>query len=190
MGCGSIYQTVPYNMKARETPPLMDFVRPLDSEGVLQSVLLSTYGLSLSDPPFFEQDFLPTLLGLGGVRERGYSSPANVERRLGQIYCGLACDAHALAQGGRPSLRVDVIPVGSQIHHAKVVLIHRERLVRLVIASANLTHEGFRRNRELHGDDSFGMFSCSRSTNELNFIAQKFARAVMGTNNIDSCNRT
>ena len=50
--------------------------------------------------------------------------------------------------------------------------------------------EGFRRNREQHGPDAFGMFSCSRSTNELNFIAQKFARAVIGTNNIDSCNRT
>jgi formate dehydrogenase major subunit len=24
----------------------------------------------------------------------------------------------------------------------------------------------------------------------MNFIAQKFARAVIGTNNIDSCNRT
>ena len=37
---------------------------------------------------------------------------------------------------------------------------------------------------------SFGMFSCSKATNEMNFLAQKFARAVMGTNNIDSCNRT
>jgi predicted molibdopterin-dependent oxidoreductase YjgC len=37
---------------------------------------------------------------------------------------------------------------------------------------------------------SFGMFSCSKSTNEMNFLAQKLARQVMGTNNIDSCNRT
>ena len=37
---------------------------------------------------------------------------------------------------------------------------------------------------------SFGMFSCSKATNEMNFLAQKFARQVMGTNNIDSCNRT
>jgi formate dehydrogenase major subunit len=35
-----------------------------------------------------------------------------------------------------------------------------------------------------------GMFSCSKATNEMNFIAQKFARTVLGTNNIDSCNRT
>ena len=41
-----------------------------------------------------------------------------------------------------------------------------------------------------HGPDAVGMFSCSKSTNEMNYAAQKFARAVLGTNNIDSCNRT
>ena len=35
-----------------------------------------------------------------------------------------------------------------------------------------------------------GVFSCSKATNEMNFMAQKFARQVLGTNNIDSCNRT
>ena len=35
-----------------------------------------------------------------------------------------------------------------------------------------------------------GMFSCSKSTNEMNYAAQKFARTVLGTNNVDSCNRT
>ena len=41
-----------------------------------------------------------------------------------------------------------------------------------------------------HGPQAFGLFSCSKSTNEMNFAAQKFARVVMGSNNIDSCNRT
>ena len=49
---------------------------------------------------------------------------------------------------------------------------------------------GFRRSVERHGPQAFGMFSCSKATNELNFLAQKFARAVIGSNNIDSCNRT
>jgi formate dehydrogenase major subunit len=40
------------------------------------------------------------------------------------------------------------------------------------------------------GENSVGIFSCSKSTNEMNFLAQKFARQVLGTNNIDSCNRT
>jgi formate dehydrogenase (hydrogenase) len=38
--------------------------------------------------------------------------------------------------------------------------------------------------------NAFGMFSCSKATNEVNYLAQKFARMVMGSNNIDSCNRT
>lgn len=44
--------------------------------------------------------------------------------------------------------------------------------------------------KDRFGPDSFGCYSCSKSTNELNFLAQKFTRAVIGTNNVDSCNRT
>jgi formate dehydrogenase (hydrogenase) len=49
---------------------------------------------------------------------------------------------------------------------------------------------GFAVARRRDATKSFGMFSCSKATNEMNYAAQKFARAVMGTNNIDSCNRT
>jgi formate dehydrogenase (hydrogenase) len=48
----------------------------------------------------------------------------------------------------------------------------------------------FRASIEKHDPRSFGMFSCSKTTNELNYAAQKFVRSIMGTNNIDSCNRT
>jgi formate dehydrogenase major subunit len=41
-----------------------------------------------------------------------------------------------------------------------------------------------------HRGSQFGMFSCSKASNEVNFLAQKFTRSVMGSNNIDSCNRT
>jgi formate dehydrogenase major subunit len=41
-----------------------------------------------------------------------------------------------------------------------------------------------------HRGDAFGLFSCSKGTNEMNYMAQKFSRAVMASNNIDSCNRT
>jgi formate dehydrogenase major subunit len=49
---------------------------------------------------------------------------------------------------------------------------------------------GFAKARAADATKSFGMFSCSKTTNEMNFAAQKFARSVMGSNNIDSCNRT
>jgi formate dehydrogenase major subunit len=48
----------------------------------------------------------------------------------------------------------------------------------------------FRRAIDTHGPRTFGMFSCSKATNEVNYAAQKFARVVVGSNNIDSCNRT
>ncbi len=50
--------------------------------------------------------------------------------------------------------------------------------------------EGFRRNLSKNGRTATGIFSCSKSTNEVNFLASKMARAVFGNNNIDSCNRT
>jgi formate dehydrogenase (hydrogenase) len=49
---------------------------------------------------------------------------------------------------------------------------------------------GFAAAKADHGKNSVGLFSCSKSTNEMNYIAQKWLRAVIGTNNIDSCNRT
>ena len=50
--------------------------------------------------------------------------------------------------------------------------------------------QGFRAVVDRRGPQAFGLFSCSKSTNEMNYAAQKFARAVIGSNNIDSCNRT
>lgn len=50
--------------------------------------------------------------------------------------------------------------------------------------------QGFAAATRSHGPNAFGLFSCSKTTNELNFLTQKFARAVIGCNNIDSCNRT
>jgi len=54
----------------------------------------------------------------------------------------------------------------------------------------NKVAEGFKSVIDLHGSEAFGMFSCSKTTNEVNYAAQKFARKVLGSNNIDSCNRT
>ena len=57
-------------------------------------------------------------------------------------------------------------------------------------AALDRAAEGFRRNIEARGPNALGIFSCSKSTNEVNFLAQKLARVAFGTNNIDSCNRT
>ena len=42
---------------------------------------------------------------------------------------------------------------------------------------------------ERHGPDSVGVLGSARATNEENYLTQKFARAVLGTNNVDCCAR-
>ena len=49
---------------------------------------------------------------------------------------------------------------------------------------------GFRRNLQERGPNAVGTFSCSKSTNEVNFLAQKLSRVAFGNHHIDSCNRT
>ncbi len=43
--------------------------------------------------------------------------------------------------------------------------------------------------RDTHGGDSIGVLTSARVTNEENYIAHKFTRAVLKTNNIDHCAR-
>jgi formate dehydrogenase major subunit len=45
------------------------------------------------------------------------------------------------------------------------------------------------RLRDRHGADALAMLGSSRATNEENYVTQKFARRVLGTNNVDSCAR-
>ncbi len=47
----------------------------------------------------------------------------------------------------------------------------------------------FSRIRESHGPDALAVFGSSRCTNEENFLLQRYARGVLGTNNIDNGSR-
>ena len=49
---------------------------------------------------------------------------------------------------------------------------------------------GLRAATQRNGGNGVGLFSCSKASNEMNFVAQKLARQVLLSNNIDSCNRT
>jgi len=42
---------------------------------------------------------------------------------------------------------------------------------------------------EKYGPDAVGVLGSARATNEENYVAQKFARVVLGTNNVDCCAR-
>lgn len=53
----------------------------------------------------------------------------------------------------------------------------------------NFTARELERILKKNGPHSIGILGSARATNEENYLAQKFARAVIGTNNIDCCAR-
>jgi predicted molibdopterin-dependent oxidoreductase YjgC len=53
----------------------------------------------------------------------------------------------------------------------------------------DLVAKKFLEIKDQHGSDSFGVLTSARVTNEENYIAQKFTRAVLKTNSIDHCAR-
>ncbi len=52
-----------------------------------------------------------------------------------------------------------------------------------------ITAEKLEKLRDTYGPESVGVLVSAKITNEENYLAQKFARAVLGTNNIDHCAR-
>ena len=53
----------------------------------------------------------------------------------------------------------------------------------------DLVAEKLGRIKKESGPDTMGLLTSARMTNEENYMAQKFARAVIGTNNVDHCAR-
>lgn len=99
-----------------------------------------------------------------------------------------------LAAVSRPALEVVMNARHARRTHARLTqpLIRRNGELRPASwdEALDAAAEGFRRNRAARGPNALGIFSCSKSTNEVNFLAQKLARVAFGTHNIDSCNRT
>ncbi|WP_440604359.1 formate dehydrogenase subunit alpha [Bacillus sp. GB_SG_008] len=52
------------------------------------------------------------------------------------------------------------------------------------VVAANMSHI-----KNQYGSDAFGFISSSKVTNEENYLMQKLARQVYGTNNVDNCSR-
>ena len=104
-------------------------------------------------PVFFEEECLARFLQLEtDPTEDGPVYLVEREEKLAQLACAAALVDQHHCRGGR-SLRWDLLsarlPKGLQ--HAKVSLLYWSNLVRLIIGSANLTDDGYRRNLEVFG---------------------------------------
>lgn len=100
---------------------------------------------------FFESELLPRFLGLRfdhTENERTFITER--EESLAKTRAAVIVDISKF-DPRQTTLQWDQIPiqVPGGIQHAKVTLLVWQRLVRLIVASANLTRPGYRRNREL-----------------------------------------
>lgn len=102
------------------------------------------------DPTFFEEGCLARFLALErDPKEDGPLYLIERDERLGSVLCAAAVvDAHHCR--GTRSLRWDLLPARpkSGIAHAKITVLCWQRHLRLLVASANCTSDGYRRNRE------------------------------------------
>jgi hypothetical protein len=125
--------------------------RPDDfSAGAPVACIATTYTF---DAAFFEVDLLPRFLGVKfDHTEREISFLVEREQALGTVRACVLVD-HTCVDARQTTLRWDQmavrVPGGAQ--HAKIVVLAWERWLRIIVSSANLTRQGYRRNREIAG---------------------------------------
>ena len=123
-------------------------------------------------------------------------------------YCGVGCGMLLVVedkkvtgvkpQGDHPISKGTLCPKGATAHE---FVHHEDRLTdpmirkngELEVVSWDEAYQyiggKLREIQDKHGRDSVAMISTTRGTQEENYVAQKFARAVLGTNNLDQCQR-
>lgn len=123
-------------------------------------------------------------------------------------YCGVGCGIILHTENGKivgltpdrdhPISKGTLCPKGATAHE---FVQHPDRLKspllrkngKLVEVSWDEAYDyivrEFKRLQNTYGCDSVAVISSTRSTIEENYLAQKFARAVLGTNNVDQCQR-
>jgi hypothetical protein len=129
---------------------LLDAWDPPEEAGQPVGCVATSFTFS---PAFFEEECLGRFLHLESDRtEDGAIYLVEREEKLSQVTCAAALVDQNHCRGVR-SLRWDMLParVPGAILHAKVSLLQWANHVRIIIASANLTESGYRKNREIFG---------------------------------------
>ncbi len=129
---------------------LLDAWEPPSEAGDPIGCIATTFTFS---PAFFEEECLARFLKLeSDPTEDGPVYLVEREEKLSQVVCAAVLVDQHHCKGAR-SLRWDLHTVrpARGILHAKISVLCWSQLVRLIIGSANLTEDGYRRNREVYG---------------------------------------
>jgi predicted molibdopterin-dependent oxidoreductase YjgC len=84
----------------------------------------------------------------------------------------------------KPKVRKYLLDGGTRQHDARGAWVEVDWDTALTITADKLGN-----TRDVHGSDSVGVLTSAKCTNEENYLMNKFARQVIGTNNIDHCAR-
>lgn len=123
-------------------------------------------------------------------------------------YCGTGCNFYLQVVDGRLTsvvpCKTDEISLGRLCikgYNAHAFVQHPDRLRHPLVreggqlngatwdqALARIVKE-LKRIKDEHGPDSIAILASAKCTNEENYVFQKLARAVIGTNNVDHCAR-
>lgn len=128
---------------------MLDAWQPPDDAGEPLGCAATTFTF---DPAFFEEECLSRFLALETGPDDGAAYLIEREEKLAQLVCAaVLVDQHHVR--GTRNLRWDLLAarVPGAILHAKVSLLLWSRCARLIVASANLTEPGYRRNQEVFG---------------------------------------
>jgi len=144
---------MPKKRKAHDIPPLSHYWSPPEElvdggVGHPWACLATTYEFNA---PHFETDLLPRFLGLKfDHTENEPSFLVEREEALSLVRVAVLVDQERF-DSTQTTMSWDqiLVHVPGGILHAKITLLAWERLVRVIIGSANLTRAGYRKNREL-----------------------------------------
>ncbi|WCJ59608.1 hypothetical protein NXS98_00385 [Fontisphaera persica] len=130
---------------------ILDAWVPPEEAGDAIGCVATTFTFS---PVLFEEECLARFVHLeSNASEDGAAYLVEREEKIAQLLCAAVLVDQHHAKGTR-NLRWDLLPArlsGSAILHAKVSLLLWSRHARLIVASANLTEDGYRRNHEIFG---------------------------------------
>ena len=126
---------------------LLSLWEPPEKAGTPVGVLATTFTL---DTALFEEECLARFAGVQSDPARdGALYRIEREEKLASLLCAaVVADIHHCA--GRRSLRWDLLAArpASGVMHSKISLLVWSDHVRVIVASANLTNDGYRRNQE------------------------------------------
>lgn len=122
----------------------------VDGVGEPVACLASTFEF---DAAFFETELLPRFLGLRfDHTENELTFLIEREEKLALASAAVLVDVHKV-DPGQTTLRWDQVPIAvpgfQSIQHSKITVLAWQNLVRLIVASANLKRQAYRRNREV-----------------------------------------